>query len=246
MASTRCSQLACLFSVLVASPLLIAGEIGSNINGSLTYSPENSADAETELAGYLNGLAGNSCITCSNTQACPCNKCCKKKKAKPNPCATSHKPLFYLNDFNYLNDPNYDGQCLGDCLKGLSLGECGRWGTVDFGGQQRIRYHHEVGMGQDLDGANGLRRFEDTETDFVLSRTRLYTNWKINDRIRFYVEGIFAYTSDDDGSYQPRGIDRNFGDFLNGFAIIMKSVWDRIWTLPMAHADSKTPIPISY
>jgi hypothetical protein len=141
MASTRCYQLACLFSVLVASPLLIAGEIGSNINGSLTYSPENSADAETELAGYLNGLAGNSCITCSNTQACPCNKCCKKKKAKPNPCATSHKPLFYLNDFNYLNDPNYDGQCLGDCLKGLSLGECGRWGTVDFCGQQRIRYN---------------------------------------------------------------------------------------------------------
>jgi len=99
----------------------------------------------------------------------------------------------------------------------LPVGPCGNWGTVDFGGQQRVRYHHEIGMGNDLSVPNGMRRFEDTETDFVLSRTRLYTNWKLNDRIRFYLEGIFAYTSDDGGSYRPRGIDRNFGDILNAF-----------------------------
>lgn len=217
MAAPKRCQMACLFSVLIISPHLLAGEVSSNSQDKLAYGSEQSVDGETELAGYLDGLTDESCTTCSNNQACPGHQCGKKKKAKPNPCASSHKPLFYLNDFSYLNDPGYSGSCLGDCLKGLSLGDCGRWGTVDFGGQQRVRYHHEIGMGQDRSVANGLRRFEDTETDFVLSRTRLYTNWKLNDRIRFYVEGIFAYTSDDNGSYQPRLIDRNFGDFLNGF-----------------------------
>jgi hypothetical protein len=40
----------------------------------------------------------------------------------------------------------------------------------------------------------------------------------LNDRVRIYQEGIFAEASDDDGTYLPRIIDRNYGDFLNLFA----------------------------
>jgi len=159
----------------------------------------------------------NGCVDSGDSDVPTC-KCasCKKKKKKPNPCAKSHKPLFYNNDFSYLNDPSYKGKCLGDCMKLNSVGACGRWGTMDMGGQLRVRYHHEQGMGQDLAGV-GTRRFENTNHDFALTRLRLYTNWKVNDQVRFYFEGILADASDDGGTYKPRGIDRNYGYFLNLF-----------------------------
>jgi len=154
-------------------------------------------------------------VDCGNTID-PCCSKCKKKKETPNPCAISHKGVFYANDFSYLNDPQYDGNCLGDCLKLNPAGQCGRWGTLDVGGQLRVRYHNEQGMAQALAGA-GVRRFEDNENDFVLTRLRMYANWKVNDSVRFYSEAIFADVSDNDGTYNPRGIDRNYGDFLNLF-----------------------------
>ena len=138
------------------------------------------------------------------------------KPATANPCATAFKSVFYDNDFSYLDDSEYQGHCLGDCWKLMPAGRCGEYGTVDVGGQTRLRYHHEVGMGQDVSGP-GVLRFEDTVHDIMLSRVRLYTNWKANDFTRVYVEGIFADVTDDDGTYQPRPIDRNFGDFLNAF-----------------------------
>jgi hypothetical protein len=132
-----------------------------------------------------------------------------------NPCAASHKGVFYANDFSYLEDPGYEGECLGDCLKLLPVAESA-WGTLDLGGQLRTRYHFEHGMGQDLTGP-GVNRFQDTEHDFLLTRLRLYSNWKVADDLRFYVEGIVADVTDDNHTYQPRPIDRNFGDFLNLF-----------------------------
>ena len=140
----------------------------------------------------------------------------KKKKPPVNPCTTSHKDPFYNNDFSYLLDPEYTGQCFGDCWKLMPVDECGEYGTLDVGGQMRLRYHHEIGMGQDRSGV-GTRRFENTEHDFLLSRLRLYGNWKCDDRTRVFVEGILADVTTDDGTYMPRIIDRNFGDFLNGF-----------------------------
>ncbi len=151
----------------------------------------------------------------SNGSCSQCKK--KKKKKKASPGAKSHKPLFYDNDFSYLNDPSFRGHYLGDSLKLNPVGARGKWGTMDVGGQLRVRYHHELGMGQDLAGA-GTRRFEDTEQNFVLTRLRLFNNWQVNDSLRIYAEGIFADASDDGGTYRPRGIDRNYGDFLNLFA----------------------------
>ncbi len=139
-----------------------------------------------------------------------------KKPPAPKPWTTAYKPVFYDNDFKYLRDPNYSDYHLGEELKQMPVGECGDCGTMDVGGQVRLRYHYEKGMGQDIAGP-GTQRFQDTEHDFLLSRVRLYTNWRVDETTRFYVEGIFADVTDDGGTYMPRIIDRNWGDFLNCF-----------------------------
>ena len=134
--------------------------------------------------------------------------------AGPNPAAKSHKGVFYANDFSYLNDPCYQDSCLGDCMKLMPVAG-GDWGTLDVGGQLRLRFHSEIGMGRE--GAASTPRFQDTQNDFVLTRLRLFTNWEVNEVFRLYGEGIFADASDDNGTYFPRGIDRNWGEFLNLF-----------------------------
>ena len=148
---------------------------------------------------------------------CDCPKC-KEAAAKADPCATSHKGVFYANDFSYLNDPEYHGCCLGDALKLMPVDPCGYWGTVDIGGQLRLRYHHEEGMGRQP----GVSGFNDTENDLLLTRLRLYTNWKANDWLRVYAEGITADVLAND-LYEPRPIDRNSADFLNVFADVALS-----------------------
>ncbi len=158
------------------------------------------------------------CDGCGCGDECGCGDCCggygcgscKKKAAAPNPCAASHKGLFYANDFSYLNDPCYRGNCLGDCMKQIDTCTCGP-GKLDIGGQLRFRYHSENSMG------GGTPAFDGSQNDFLLTRLRLYTNWKINDWARFYAEGIVADVAEDEADYVPRGIDRNYGDFLNLF-----------------------------
>jgi len=149
-----------------------------------------------------------------STAACACNECAgapapaAKKKDKPT-CAKSHKGLFYANDFGYLSNPDYSGNCLGDSLKGIGSGN-----KLDIGGQFRLRYHSETGMGQQA----GFTRFQNTQNDFLLGRLRLYANYSATDRLRFFVEGIYADVITQNDEYIPRGpIDRNRGDFLNAF-----------------------------
>ena len=144
-----------------------------------------------------------------------------------NPCAESHKNLFYLNNFSYLKDPKYHGDCFGDGLKLMPMGIYNDWGTLDIGGQYRAQYKHEVGMGNAVSGPGQLR-FEDTEFDLFLNRMRLYGNWRMTDQTRVFVEGIYADTTTDGGEYRPRVIDDNCGEMLNGFA--EHSVADGLWT----------------
>ena len=153
---------------------------------------------------------------CPSGDACggkSCDGCCQKcgcgggkKKKKPNPCATSHKVLFFDNDFDYLCDPKYSGHCLGDALKANAVGHHGR---LDIGGQWRLRYHHEKGMNK------GVQRFLDTEDNFLLNRLRLYADYHANDWLRVYAEGIYADSYGE--SLPPRLIDVNNGDLLNAF-----------------------------
>lgn len=163
--------------------------------------------------------------------------------AGANPCASSHKGLFYANDFSYLNDPSYKGHCLGDALKLMPLGG---FGTLDIGGQLRLRYHGEVGMGRE--GAAGTPRFQDTNNDFLLSRLRLYTNWKVNDMIRVYAEGIHAEATDDGGDYFARPIDVNRGDFLNLFVDLKltDSFTARIGRQELLYGVQRTVSPLDW
>lgn len=128
---------------------------------------------------------------------------------KPNPAVGAHSALFYKNDFSYLTDDYTGPTYLGDGLKNLTLGR----GKLDIGGQVRTRYHSERGLGQ----VAGATRFQDTDNQFGLLRVRAYADYKATDRLRFFAEGIYADTLDRDDQYIPRGIDRNFGDFLNLF-----------------------------
>lgn len=173
---------------------------------------------------------------------CKCGLCGKEEAKKPAPkkdekptCKGSHKPLFYLNDFSYLNNPKYDGCCLGDRFKQIKLGGCGcgsptcadpcccpggagggKGGgpVLDLGGQVRLRGHYERGMGQQA----GFTRFQNTENQFGLLRLRLYSNLKLTDNVRIFAEGIYADVVGSNDAYVPRGpIDRNWGDINNLF-----------------------------
>ena len=176
-----------------------------------------SAEVQAATAVFQNDSPAQAAMSPdSGDDLAECTSPCPSPLRAPNPCTTSHKAVFYANDFAYLKEPDYSGHCLGDCWKLMPVECCGECGTLDVGGQLRMRYHHEVGMGQDIAGP-GVLRFEDTVHDIWLTRMRLYSNWKPHEHARVYVEGIFADVTDDDDTYAPRPIDRNYGDFLNAF-----------------------------
>ncbi len=142
---------------------------------------------------------------------CGCENCKCGQAKKPRACAKSHKALFYENDFSYLNKENNSDFCLGDRLKQIPIG-CGS--KLDIGGQFRYRYQSERGMGRQP----GRLGFQNTQNDFGLTRIRLYANYKVNDRLRVYAEGIHADVIGANAQYVPRPIDINRGDLLNLFA----------------------------
>ena len=193
----------------------------------------------------VNYEASQPCHTCKRRSChCKCQaKCQGPTNPPPNPCATSHKGLFFHNDFGYLNDCDYQGCCLGDSFKQLAVGNCGRWGTLDVGGQLRLRYHHEKGMGQ----TPGLTRFQNDSNDFLLTRLRLYTDWQINDWARFYGEGIYAGL-DAANDYVPRAIDENYGDLLNVFFDIKmtETTTARIGRQELLYGAQRTVSPLDW
>ncbi len=182
---------------------------------------EGQANTPAYFASEATSRSAAACSSCGaagcsgNKHAPSCKACgCAKKKKKANPLAKSHKGVFYANDFSYLNDPNNTYHGLGDVFKQLDVGHDGK---LDVGGQFRLRYHREKGMNK------GQPRFQNNADEFVLSRLRMYADYKWRDGFRFYVEGIFADTTGQ--SLPPRGIDRNQGDLLN--ALIDVAVTDR-------------------
>jgi hypothetical protein len=119
--------------------------------------------------------------------------------------AAAYAPLFYNNNFAYLNNPASSDWYPGDWFKQVPLGDC--W-LVDLGGQYRARYHHEQNMrGLGLTGR---------DDDFLLHRTRLFANAKYSDWFRFYGEYIDAESNYE--NFPPRQIEVNRSDLLNLFA----------------------------
>jgi hypothetical protein len=128
----------------------------------------------------------------------------QKKEALKQQIATAYKGVFYDNDFRYIDDPLYDEHFLGDRFKRMHL----RHGTWDVGGEQRVRYQNEDGM-----RGLGLKGFDD---NFWLTRTRIFSNYQLNDDIRIYGEYIYADSGGE--NLAPRGLEENRSDALNLFA----------------------------
>ena len=115
----------------------------------------------------------------------------------------AYKPLFYNNDFSYINDPCYDQWWPGDHFKQMCIGHC----MVDVGGQYRARQMSEQNF-------RGLGLTGNTD-NFLLHRSRLFTNVKFGNGIRFYFEGIDAESNYEE--FPPRPIEVNRSDILNIF-----------------------------
>lgn len=131
----------------------------------------------------------------------------KKKKGEElkKKVAGAFKDPFYQNDFSYLSDPGYHDFHFGEGLKQIEVGENGK---VDFGGQYRLRYHHEHNMrGAGLTGR---------DDDFLLDRTRVYANYRINSRLRVFTEFLDAGSSFED--FAPRQNEVQQFDAQNLFA----------------------------
>lgn len=122
--------------------------------------------------------------------------------------ATAYKDPFYMNDFSYLNNPNYKGHNFGEGLKQIPIGPDGK---VDIGGQYRLRYHSEHNM-----RGSGLTGRDD---DFLLDRTRLFFNYKMNQRVRLYAEMLDAGSTYE--NFSPRTIEVNQLDAQNLFADVL-------------------------
>lgn len=122
------------------------------------------------------------------------------RKAPPSP----YKPLFYDNDFKYLEDPRSTESYFGDLWKRLPAGAM----TLDLGGEYRLRQHNEHILLRD--------------NDFLLQRTRLYANLEALEWLRFYAEAIDATSSYED--LPPRAIEENRFDALNLFGDVR--LWD--------------------
>ncbi len=133
---------------------------------------------------------------------CGCDK--KKKEAAKQAAATAYKPLYYDNDFSYIDDPCYTGCLLGDRFKQMHIGDC--W-VVSLGGEYRMRQHSE----HNLRG----KPFTGRDDDFLLQRSRLFANMKYGDWLRLYAEAIDA--ASDFEKQQPRNIEVNRADMLNLF-----------------------------
>ena len=159
-----------------------------------------------ESATDSNATASNNLINSSETKK-SADAAKKKAEALKKKVATAYKDPFYLNDFSYLSDPNYKGHHLGENLKQLSVGE----GTLDIGGQYRLRYHNEHNM-----RGLGLTGRDDS---FLLDRTRIFFNYRVNDHVRLFAEMLDAGSSYE--NFAPRQIEVNQLDGQNLFADVV-------------------------
>ena len=132
-------------------------------------------------------------------------------------CAKSHKNFNYLNDYSYLDDPDYNGKCLGDSLKRLGRTSKDDKTWIDVGGRMRLRYHHENGLAR-LTGSEFL---DGSFTDHMLLQARLFADMRLGERVRIFAEGIYADAPASTLGYRPRGNERNRGDALNLFIDLM-------------------------
>ncbi len=182
-AGTRVLGTAATLLAIVAT-LLRAGESasrGSEVDPSVPTPVEYSLSDDTTSFDIPGAYVSSSLSDLlDDEQAGPCPDCgpgakcdCKKSKDLKKKVAGAYGETSYLNTFDYLCDPCYSGSNLGEVLKRRGIGDSV---TLDVGGQFRMRQHAERNMrGLGLTGR---------DDDFLLYRTRLYTNLEVGDSFR--------------------------------------------------------------
>ena len=210
---TRVRALACTLIAASFAPQPVSGapqeyflstDSPSSVSGSFESQP--AVDAEIVQADQV---AYSSIPQAAPVEADKKAAEAAKKKAEElkKKVAGAYKDPFYMNDFSYLNNPNYKGSNLGEGLKQIPIGD----GKLDIGGQYRLRYHNEHNMrGAGLTGR---------DDNFLLDRTRLYFDYKMNDRVRLFAEGLDAGSSYE--NFAPRQIEVNQLDAQNLFADVV-------------------------
>jgi hypothetical protein len=155
--------------------------------------------------------------------------------------AGAYKGVFYDNNFDYLCNPAYDDYHLGEGLKRICLHD--GYGILDLGGEYRARYHNEHNSrGLGLTGQ---------DDNFLLHRTRLYTNYQLGERFRFYGEYIDAESNYED--FAPRPIEVNRHDVLNFFGdyVLMDSdgggkLTGRVGRQELLYGDQRLISPLDW
>lgn len=162
--------------------------------------------ADNATLYMLSNDATSTAISSAASGECQCAACQAKKAADLKKAVnTAYAPVFYNNNFAYINNPAYADWYPGDHFKQIPLGDC--W-TVDLGGQYRARFDDEQNMrGLGLTGR---------DDQFLLHRTRLFANAKYSDWFRVYAEYIDADSNYE--NFPSRLIEVNRSDMLNLFA----------------------------
>lgn len=206
----------CAFLCALEFLVWLPGELSAQAPGGLDYFGQESQSQGSELTPVsatvvTSEMAGPACAPCGcptcQPAECNCPACQAAKKAADlkKAVASAYAPLFYNNNFSYINNPAYDDWYPGDHFKQVPICDC--W-MLDMGGQYRARYHHEQNMrGLGLTGR---------DDDFLLHRTRLFLNAKYSDWFLFYGEYIDADSNYE--NFPPRQIEVNRSDMLNLFA----------------------------
>jgi len=156
------------------------------------------------------------------------------------PAMEAYKRLYYDNDFTYLNDQANREFYLGDVFKQIPVGR--RRGMLDLGGEYRLRDHHEFNLrGRNLSGKSD---------DFLLQRTRIYGNLKLDDAVRLYGEALDSATSFQ--RHAPLTTEENGIEALNLFADLRLvdgecgELWGRIGRQELAYGNERLISPAEW
>ncbi len=174
-------------------------------------------------------------------QSCDTTRCTKEdQEAAVKAMKSAYAGVFYANDFDYLDDRCFDGPNFwGDALKNMKT----RFGTISVGGETRWRYHDE----RNFRGPNGLTGDDD---DFLLSRQRLFADWRMTDDIRVYGELLDANSSGE--VFQPLIIEENDLDIQNLFVDLRlfddgkRSLITRIGRQELIYGAERTVSPLDW
>ncbi|HUY33608.1 MAG TPA: alginate export family protein [Pirellulales bacterium] len=155
------------------------------------------------------------------------------------PAAGTYSRLFYDNDFSYLNDPTNREFQLGDYFKQWPVR---RRGMLDFGGEYRLRDHHEFNLrGRNLTGQSD---------DFLLQRTRFFGNLKLGDALRVYGEALDSATSFQ--RHTPLPSEQNGIEALNLFVDARLidgrrgELWGRVGRQELAYGNERLISPAEW